>query len=515
MIEKTIIQNLLKINNKIQNDYFNLIYPILCLNFEIFEDKKYKNIFKEIYKVKTSTKSRPAINDLLLSIENNLNLNLEDYEEFKTELNLLRYEIENNVNSDINYKNLLEQSEIYIKSRLTTLFLIKGADIITKSFKQSDLEKLQSEMKKIVNISTSKKYGRFMRELDRYFLNQANKLSTGIDWFDKFLGGGFPKKSISVGIAAPHSGKSQIKLETAVSMATIGYKVLYVSCEMSEELCYSRIDALITNKTTSEISCENLSYEEYCKVMNDGFNKIKGDIYVVEFPPKKLTADMLEEHIEDLKENKDFDVDIIILDAINICATSDKSVKKSDKASYMECVVCDFKELAQKLDKPIFTSMQINREGKKEIYSGKEINTYTVGDFFMIDGYADFIFGLRSIKVKDNVCYNDIYCQNIVEEDITLNDDLFKKVVKLNTLKTRFGSTSYVDNNIFLGCNTNKSRFYPTVVKDLEGNINISGLTEDEFSNGLHKNDIVDNTTLQITTKKKRFSINNSNIELT
>ena len=81
---------------------------------------------------------------------------------------------------------------------------------------------------------------------------ENSRLSTGIDEFDRVLGGGATKRSAILLGGEPGIGKSTLLLQTAASVAHSGAVVLYISGEESAEQIKERADRL-------ELSCNGIS----------------------------------------------------------------------------------------------------------------------------------------------------------------------------------------------------------------------------------------------------------------
>lgn len=79
-------------------------------------------------------------------------------------------------------------------------------------------------------ISKVKKSNR-LREVS---LDESERIQTGIEEFDRTIGGGFVKDSVSILTARPGVGKSTLLLEIANKLAMDNKKVLYISGEESE-----------------------------------------------------------------------------------------------------------------------------------------------------------------------------------------------------------------------------------------------------------------------------------------
>lgn len=73
----------------------------------------------------------------------------------------------------------------------------------------------------------------------------SDRIVTSINEFNRVMGGGIVKDSITILAAKPGAGKSTLLLQVANELASIGHRVLYASGEESESQIKSRADRII------------------------------------------------------------------------------------------------------------------------------------------------------------------------------------------------------------------------------------------------------------------------------
>lgn len=73
----------------------------------------------------------------------------------------------------------------------------------------------------------------------------SDRIITGIHEFNRVMGGGIVKDSVSILAAKPGAGKSTLLLQVGNELANMGLKVLYASGEESESQIKSRADRII------------------------------------------------------------------------------------------------------------------------------------------------------------------------------------------------------------------------------------------------------------------------------
>lgn len=120
----------------------------------------------------------------------------------------------------------------------------------------------KSKKSKVVN--DAKKSSR----LKSIEISTSERLKTDIEEFDRTIGGGIVKDSVSILTAKPGAGKSTLLLEIAYKLAKKNIKVLYISGEESESQIKSR-----ANRIMPEIPDE--IYLISTNSMDDALNEIK------------------------------------------------------------------------------------------------------------------------------------------------------------------------------------------------------------------------------------------------
>lgn len=89
---------------------------------------------------------------------------------------------------------------------------------------------------------TSKKS---IKKLSEVVSSKSNRIVTGINEFDRVMGGGIVKDSISIITARPGAGKSTLLLQISNCIAKEGYKVIYASGEESDSQIKNRADRIL------------------------------------------------------------------------------------------------------------------------------------------------------------------------------------------------------------------------------------------------------------------------------
>ncbi|MFQ7349961.1 MAG: AAA family ATPase, partial [Anaerococcus vaginalis] len=83
------------------------------------------------------------------------------------------------------------------------------------------------------------------RLLKEVKLDESERIKSSFDEFDRAIGGGLVRDSVSILTARPGAGKSTLLLQLSSSYAKDGFKVMYVSGEESESQIKARADRII------------------------------------------------------------------------------------------------------------------------------------------------------------------------------------------------------------------------------------------------------------------------------
>lgn len=84
-----------------------------------------------------------------------------------------------------------------------------------------------------------------IKKLYEVVSSKSNRIITGINEFDRVMGGGIVKDSISIITARPGAGKSTLLLQISNCIAQNGYKVIYASGEESDSQIKNRADRIL------------------------------------------------------------------------------------------------------------------------------------------------------------------------------------------------------------------------------------------------------------------------------
>ena len=112
------------------------------------------------------------------------------------------------------------------------------------TFEESLVEKKSSVAAVAKKVSLTMKP---VKKLSDITSSKSDRITTGINEFDRVMGGGIVKDSITIITARPGAGKSTLLLQVAHSIAHKGHKVIYASGEESDSQIKNRADRILNN----------------------------------------------------------------------------------------------------------------------------------------------------------------------------------------------------------------------------------------------------------------------------
>lgn len=179
-------------------------------------------------------------------------------------------------------------------------------------------------------------------------------ISTGWPVLDKYLGGGYERKTIATFIAPTGAGKSMFLVNASCALIEQGLNVLYVTLEMADFKIGLRADSWFSGVAIDDVSKERV------KVKDAIGQRAKGRLIIKEYPTKRATVDTIRSHVQRLVSTKGFKPDAIVVDYPDLL----RSVKSyGEKRHELEGNYEELRGLAQELNCVMLVADQTNRGG--------------------------------------------------------------------------------------------------------------------------------------------------------
>ncbi len=196
------------------------------------------------------------------------------------------------------------------------------------------------------------------------YSNEDAKIPFLLSPFNAITGGGLPRKTLNMFMSSQTGGcKSLTMCHLATDYQRMGYNVLYVTLEMSEDKVFERLDANSLDKEIDDM--KSMGKDAYISSMKELLStKMKGSIKVKQFPTSMCNVGHIRHLLNELKLKKKWIPDIIIVDYLNIMSSLRmKSNEVGNTNSYIKAITEELRGLAVEQDILCWTATQSNRGG--------------------------------------------------------------------------------------------------------------------------------------------------------
>lgn len=386
-IEKTILSNL--IHNK---EYCRKVVPFL--KPEYFNDQYERIVAEELLKFFTEYNKTASLEILAIQISKR-KLHRDQIEGIDKYINGLDFKTDND---EWLYKN----TEGFCKKQAVYNAIIDSFEIIEGKNNNLTEDAIPSLLSDALAVSFDKSVGHDYLEdfLDRYdfYHRLEEKLSFDLELFNKITKGGLSKKTLNVILAGTGVGKSLFMCHVAAAALSQAKNVLYITMEMAEERIAERIDANLLNMTMDELS--KVDKDIYETRIGKLIKKTAGKLIIKEYPTASAHAGHFKALLEELKLKRDFKPDLIIIDYLNICASSRiKHGAGVNSYTYIKSIAEELRGLGVEYNVPVLSATQTTRGG----YDNTDVDLTDTSESFGLPATVDFMFALISTEELENL----------------------------------------------------------------------------------------------------------------
>lgn len=307
---------------------------------------------------------------------------------------------------------LYQNTERFLKERATWCNILDIAENSEKKVKNpSEVLEAFEDICKIC-LDTEKGIELF-GDVDKIIddiLNEDVYISSGWQWVDEHLGGGYRQdgKALYVFAGQANIGKSIFLGNVAANIAEQGKNVLVVSLEMSELLYAKRIASNVT-----KIPLKNFKADAHTlKYALTEKGKSSGKLFIKEFPPSTITPKQLSAFIKKLIDTG-VQLDAIVIDYLSLLHT-DRGSNSYERIMY----ICEqIRAMSYIYSCPVISAIQLGRQEFGKDNPGMEGIAGSIG----VAATADVIM-------------------SIFQSD----EDMEMGLIKLGMMKNRFGPRGMV-----------------------------------------------------------------------
>lgn len=288
----------------------------------------------------------------------------------------------------------LDEFERFTKQKELERAILSAADMIEKG----DFEPVERLIKEAVQISLTKDMGTdyFADPKQRLLaLKQNNgQISTGWSTLDQILYGGMKKGELNIFSGGSGSGKSLIMMNLAINWVLAGLNGIYLTLELSENLCCQRADSMITGVPNKNIFRELDDVELKVKLAG----KKAGDFRVKYFPAQS-TVNTFKSYVRELSIQFGFRPDFIVVDYLDLMMPAGVKVDPTNTFIKDKYVSEELRNMAEELRTVVVTGSQLNRGAIDEM----EFNHGHISGGISKIFTADNVFGIftsRNMREK-------------------------------------------------------------------------------------------------------------------
>ena len=294
---------------------------------------------------------------------------------------------------DRHKKWFADEFELFCKQKALEGAILKSTDLLEKG-EFGAVEKL---VKDAVQVGLAKHMGTNYWESPSERIERVRQArggtSTGWKAIDHKLYGGFNRGELNIFAAASGGGKSLFLQNLALNWALEGHNVIYITLELSEELCSMRLDSMITGMNTKEVF-RNVSDVDL-KVRMAG--KKAGVLQIVQLP-SGITSNDLNSYMKEFEVKNNIKIDAMLVDYLDLMMPAQRKVPPSDLFIKDKFVSEELRNFAVEHQLLFGTASQLNRSAVEEVEF----------DHSHISG------GLSKIQTADNVI--GIFTSNAMRE---------------------------------------------------------------------------------------------------
>jgi KaiC/GvpD/RAD55 family RecA-like ATPase len=202
---------------------------------------------------------------------------------------------------------------------------------------------------------------------------------------DKILYGGMSRGELNIFAGGSGSGKSLVMMNIALSWLQAGLSGVYISLELSEELCALRTDAMLTGMGTKDIRKDIETTELKVKMVGKKSGK-----YRIKALPAQSTVNDIRSFIKEYQVQTGNRVDFIMCDYLDLVMPVSVKVNPNDQFIKDKYVAEELRNLSQELGVLFVTASQLNRSAVEEIEFD---HSHIAGGISKINT-ADNVFGI-------------------------------------------------------------------------------------------------------------------------
>jgi archaellum biogenesis ATPase FlaH len=365
------------------------------LKKEYFIDNIEAKIFDITNNFIAEYNSIPNRDALIIALQNDRTLSDGQYEDIIQYINLLGA-------TEYNKDWLFKETERFCKDKAIYNAILSSISIIDGKNKTLSTDGIPRLLQEALAVCFDNKVGHdYIESADSrydFYHRVESRIPFDLEYFNKITNGGLPNKTLNVVLAGTGVGKSLFMCHVAASALSQGKNVLYITMEMAEERIAERIDANLMNITMDQL--KDLPKQIFINRINKIEEKTTGKLIIKEYPTTGAHTGHFKSLLNELQLKKQFKPDIIIVDYLNICASSRfRASANINSYTLIKSIAEELRGMAVEENVPILSATQTTRGG----YGNTDVELTDTSESFGLPATVDFMFALIASEELDQL----------------------------------------------------------------------------------------------------------------
>jgi archaellum biogenesis ATPase FlaH len=264
--------------------------------------------------------------------------------------------------SENHYDWFMSEFESFTKKQELERAILKAADMIEKG----EFDPVEKLIKDAVQISLTKDMGTDYFADPRARLlkikSSNGQVTTGWPSLDKRLFGGMNRGELNIFAGGSGSGKSLFMQNIAINWISQGLNGVFLTLELSEELCAMRMDSMVANVSTREIFKDLDTLEMKIKMAGKKSGSLR-----IKYMPAQSNVNQIRAYLKELEVQTNRRADFIMVDYLDLVMPVSAKVSPNDLFVKDKYVSEELRNLAKEFNILMITASQLNRSAVEEI----------------------------------------------------------------------------------------------------------------------------------------------------
>jgi len=256
----------------------------------------------------------------------------------------------------------LQEFEQFTRRQELERAILQAADLLEKG----DYDPVEKLIKDAVQISLTKDMGTDYFADPRARLlrlkNNNGQISTGWLNLDRKLYGGFNRGELQIFCGGSGSGKSLFMQNLGCNWSAMRLHGVYITLELSEDLCAMRVDSMLTGRPTKEIYHNLDDVELQVRVLGK-----KSGSFFIKYLPAQSTVNDIRSYVKELQIRSGVQIDFLCVDYLDLLMPVSAKVSPNDLFVKDKYVSEELRNLAKELNVLFVTASQLNRSAVEEV----------------------------------------------------------------------------------------------------------------------------------------------------